>query len=90
MLGFSLYEPESCPFTPLTRIILFSVSMSFCVMSDSSLGAIAVSFIIVNMVMYFFEAWFIIAFTFSVDGIKGVFSRCLYIGLVHCIPIMLQ
>ena len=59
------------------RIIPFSVSMSFCVMSDSSLGAIPVSFIIENIVMYFLDAWFIIAFTFSVDGISGVFSTTL-------------
>ncbi len=59
------------------RIIPFSVSMSFCVMSDSSLGAIPVSFIIENIVMYFLDAWFIIASTFSVDGISGVFSTTL-------------
>jgi hypothetical protein len=88
--GFSLYVPDACPFTPFTLIIPFSVSMSFCVVFASSLGANPVSFNIVKIVMYFFDAWFMIAFTFSVVGISGVISATLYIGLVHCMPIILQ
>ena len=77
MCGFSLYVPEPCPFTPLTLIIPCSVSMSFLVVSASSLGANPVSFRIVNILIYFLDAWFMIAFTFSVVGISRVISATL-------------
>jgi len=73
-----------CPLCPVAVNICVSKLMSFCCVSDSSIGISPVSMSVLKIGAYFL-AWLITFIMFSLVGMFGIFLSNLYFGRFHSI-----
>jgi len=85
----SLYVPEACPFVPSMLTIPCSVSIFLRCSLCSSSPSTPISAMRVKIVAYRLVEAEIIFVTFSRVGIIGVPCSHLYLGLSHCMPLVL-